>query len=363
MKIKKNLFMKVLMLSFVFLMVSPLSLHAAGVTKLIVGTTTVVEGGEVTGSSSGSGWSYANNTLTLNGYNGSSIKAEGDLTIQVRGQNTIKADTLTPETKGIEVDGTLTIRGVAADYSDTLNISSFDYAIYTSNKMVETFTSVNISQASLNIINSNYGIFAENENVDGAEIEAKDVANNIELRNSVVTIDSKKGTIILKGANTSTIRFTRLAENYDIKRNQNTGYVSFYIEDSLAVNLNIYPGYRITYSLNLLSLTQGSSLNYLTNGNDFSCGFNVEDTNYALPTSVTIKVNGTELSKDKYTYNSTTGIITVSRDNINGDIEVVAAAEPCDPNPQTGTLEVVVKLGLSLGLIGVIILAKSLKLV
>ena len=359
MKFKKNLFVKVLMLSLVFLMVSPLSLHAAGVTKLIIGTTTVVEGGEVTGSSSGSGWSYANNTLTLNGYNGTSIQAQGDLTIQVRGQNTIKADTLTSGTNGIEVDGTLTIRGVAADYSDTITISNYDYAIATANDMTSDFTSIDISQATIIINGSNYGIFAKNNNADADNVKSRLVAGN-----AAIMINSNTAAIILRGSE-SEINYRRLAESYEL-RSFTSGekkYVAFYSGNSLVKNLNIYPGYRVTYGLNLLSLTQGSTLNYLTIGNDFSCGFNVEDTNYALPTSITIKVNGTELSKDKYTYNSTTGIVTISRDNINGDIEVVAAAEPCDPNPQTGTLEVLVKLGLSVGIIGVIVLAKSLKLV
>ena len=358
----KKIFMKVLLVSFLVLLISPLSLHAEGITKLVVnGTIVVNDEGEVTENTSGSGWSFEGNTLTLNGYNGGAISTVGDLIIQVRGNNTIKSDSLVTGSNGIYINGILTIRGNALDYSDTLNIMGYDYAIATSNDKDSEFVSVDISQATLTVSNSNYGIFALNSNA-----AANNVKQRVVLGNSVVSMNTNNTAIILRGSSASEVVYTRLAESYEFGSTESSGnsYVTFFVSGtSRAKTLNLYPGYKITYNLTLLSLTSGSSTNFVIANNDFGCGFNVDSTDYALPTSVTVKVNGVELAPERFSYNSTTGLINISKDNINGDIEITAAAVPCDPNPQTGTLEVVIKLGLSLGLVGVIILAKSLKLV
>ena len=357
---RKNILVKILVLSFAILLVSPLSLRAAGITALKVGETNAVEEGEVK-SESGSGWSYSNNTLTLNGYNGGTIVATGDLTIQLRGVNAIKTETLVSGSKAISVNGSLVIRGIKSDYSDTLNISGYAYGILTVNDMSSEFTSVDVSQATLNFSNTNFGIYANNTNAD-----SDNVKNKVILGNSAVSVSSNNAAIVLIGSDTSNVNYTRLVESAEQKSSSNDSgkkVVAFYNGTSLAKILNMYPGYKITYNLTLMSLTNGSSLNYLTGSNNFSCGFNVENADYALPTKIVVKVNGVELTADKYTYNSATGNVVISKDNINGDIEIIAAAEPCDPNPQTGTLDIVVKLGLSIGLVGVIVLAKSLKLI
>lgn len=62
------------------------------VSALAAGTDTLtVSGKEYTASASGTGWSWdaAKKTLTLSGYDGSAIKYGGDLTVVLKGANTI----------------------------------------------------------------------------------------------------------------------------------------------------------------------------------------------------------------------------------------------------------------------------------
>ncbi len=64
-------------------------------------------------SSSGTGWSYdgATNTLTLDGYNGDSIKASGDLTVYVKSTSTVSGTDASPN--GITANGVLNINAEA----------------------------------------------------------------------------------------------------------------------------------------------------------------------------------------------------------------------------------------------------------
>ncbi len=358
---KKNIFIKLFLLTFVFTLFNPIYLKAASVTNLKVGDAIVVDstGTEET-TTSGTGWSYENDRLTLSGYNGGGIVATGDLTVILSGSSYISATSLVSDSAAIKVDGILTIRGTSSNYSDKLSINNFDYGILVEKSLATEYTSFSINQASLDITNTKYGIYARNNDND-----ADNVKNNLNLSNSVVSITSSNVAVLARGAEGSTISYTKTDGTIELKSVTSEGkkYVTLYSGTDFAKTLNITPGYKITYSLNKLSLTQGSINEYLSSNSDFSCGFNVDDTNYALPTSVIVKVNNQELTSDKYTYNSTTGIINLSKNYINGDIEITANAEPCEPNPQTGTLDVVVKLALCVGLTGIIVLAKSLKIV
>lgn len=81
-----------------------------------------IGGKDYTASASGTGWSWdaAKKTLTLNGYSGGAIKYDGDLTITLKGKNTI---TLAKDAKsGIAVSGKLTINKSTATASDTLTV-------------------------------------------------------------------------------------------------------------------------------------------------------------------------------------------------------------------------------------------------
>lgn len=93
------------------------------VSALAAGTDTLtISGKEYTASASGTGWSWdaAKKTLTLSGYDGSAIKYGGDLTVVLKGANTIS---LAKDAKsGISVGGKLTINKTSSSASDTLTI-------------------------------------------------------------------------------------------------------------------------------------------------------------------------------------------------------------------------------------------------
>ncbi len=50
----------------------------------------------------------------------------------------------------------------------------------------------------------------------------------------------------------------------------------------------------------------------------------VPDAGYALPSTITVKVGGTELELDGYTYNSSNGYLHIASNKITGDIEIIA---------------------------------------
>ena len=54
----------------------------------------------------------------------------------------------------------------------------------------------------------------------------------------------------------------------------------------------------------------------------------VANTHYTLPTSVTVKVGGTALATDKFTYDPSTGALTIAGESITGDVEIIAAGVP-----------------------------------
>lgn len=94
----------------------PVSAFAADDAALTIGGT------KYTASASGSGWSWdaSKNVLTLNGYNGGAFDAKGNLTVNLKGANTIS---LSKDAKfGISVDGKLTINKTTSSASDTLTI-------------------------------------------------------------------------------------------------------------------------------------------------------------------------------------------------------------------------------------------------
>ena len=94
----------------------PLSAFAANASTL------TISGKEYTASASGTGWSWdaSKNVLTLSGFKGETIKADGDLSIVLKGANTL---TLPEDAKaGIFVSGKLTIDKYTSSASDTLTI-------------------------------------------------------------------------------------------------------------------------------------------------------------------------------------------------------------------------------------------------
>lgn len=94
----------------------PVSALAANASTLTVGGT------KYTANAIGTGWSWDKdkNVLTLNGFKGGAIQADGDLTVVLNGANTI---TLSKDAKwGISVSGKLTINKSSSSTSDTLTI-------------------------------------------------------------------------------------------------------------------------------------------------------------------------------------------------------------------------------------------------
>ena len=116
-------------------------MEAARLTKLVVGSTTVVENNQTTTNTSGDGWSYdaTSNTLTLKdatingtdtiGHVGAGIFASGDLTIVLEGSSTVKGvQDPNGETQSIRVEGNLTIQGggsLTAQGAETSSGSSY----------------------------------------------------------------------------------------------------------------------------------------------------------------------------------------------------------------------------------------------
>lgn len=78
--------------------------------------------------------------------------------------------------------------------------------------------------------------------------------------------------------------------------------------------------YTVTYSLSNLTYTGATSA---TAGSDFSTTLKASS-GYTLPSSVTVKVGSTTLSSG-YTYDSSTGAITVSGSSVNGNITISAS--------------------------------------
>ncbi len=67
-----------------------------------------------------------------------------------------------------------------------------------------------------------------------------------------------------------------------------------------------------------------------TPGADFNATITVL-TGHSLPSAITVKVGGTTLKPDEdYTYDSTTGALTIFNENISGNIEIAAAAKPIE---------------------------------
>ena len=85
---------------------------ASGTVQTVTTDTTDSEGG----------WSYnaATATLTLNGFNGAYIEANGDLNIVLNGTNTITV--ASDSGYGIKVDGKLTIDDTTSSSDDSLNV-------------------------------------------------------------------------------------------------------------------------------------------------------------------------------------------------------------------------------------------------
>lgn len=87
----------------------------------------------------------------------------------------------------------------------------------------------------------------------------------------------------------------------------NTKGMNYY---SYNVSIRVTDG---TYSGNVVA----------SSGDDYSCTISA-NVKYNLPKSVTITVAGTQLTTDKYTYDSTTGAITIAGANVTGDIIITA---------------------------------------
>lgn len=92
---------------------------------------------------------------------------------------------------------------------------------------------------------------------------------------------------------------------------------------------------NVKYNIqNLIALTNNVTENgvlddgsYIVSGmNDFTAKLQANE-GYKLPTSITVNINGNIIEPEKYTYNSETGEILISKDIINGNIVIDAIAE------------------------------------
>lgn len=77
--------------------------------------------------------------------------------------------------------------------------------------------------------------------------------------------------------------------------------------------------YTVTYTLENVSKTSGeTSIEY---GNDLNAAFSGAE-GYDLPSAITVTVKGTGLNNNRYTWNSTTGVLKISKDEVRGNIVV-----------------------------------------
>ena len=165
---------------------------------------------------SGKGWSYdvASHTLTLDNfsYNGAghqwaedgsdyfaAIYAENDLTVQVKGANTIKNDPHTEWVYGIYAKKALTVDG---DGKLTFPESGIDYSIATIDG------DLIVDNATINTHGKYYGFHVLNGDfcINGGNITAEDssrinvgVNGNLEISDATVSISGKTDNIVVDG--------------------------------------------------------------------------------------------------------------------------------------------------------------------
>lgn len=124
--------------------------------------------------SSGNGWSYSEGVLTLDSYNGTTIKASGDLTVYTKNNVTISggySDVYSADTCGIVVNGTL-----------TLNVDGTTYIYGTDNYGSRGGEAIVAAKAVIySEINSSFNVYGGNNSV---AIKANEIELNTKQMNA-----------------------------------------------------------------------------------------------------------------------------------------------------------------------------------
>ena len=118
--------------------------------------------------------------------------------------------------------------------------------------------------------------------------------------------------------NASTDKLYLFSEQYN--GDKMTDYAGALQEVSLAKN-----AYTVTY--NLTNVAADTLPAFITGDSDFTIAFSTSG-DYALPERIAVTVGGTALTADSsYTYNASTGSLTIYSSAITGDIVITAGAE------------------------------------
>ncbi len=159
---------------------------------------------------SGTNWSYtaADHVLTLDGYSGGPILSEGDLTIKLKGSNTITLDTA--NACGIKVEnGELTIDKTNSDTDDSLTIQTSGNRVQI-DKLIEAYTTVNGGTLSLNL--------KDTDSCSEYLVRNKLTMNNASILNSEATsttgyVVPVASSLYLKGSGTTNVKASGYTDN------------------------------------------------------------------------------------------------------------------------------------------------------
>lgn len=93
-------------------------------------------------------------------------------------------------------------------------------------------------------------------------------------------------------------------------------------ESTIHLLYNLGQVYSVTY--NITNITSNGEIS-TTSENDYTAILS-PDSGYILPTTISVTIDGNELTEEQYNYSSKTGELTVFAESITGDIEIVAYA-------------------------------------
>lgn len=204
---------------------------------------------------------------------------------------------------GVQIDnGYLYLRGrIQSNNSKySINVGSSDAA----NKYIYLYGSM-VQAEKINTANlSKTYIYASYNSTDYAS------SFSVSITSSTVSV----GNIIVRSVTDS---------NYNKFSINATGYVLSRSGSNLVV---AYRSYNVTYSLTNMTQTGGANTASRAANLSFTLAL-ASGGNYLMPETITITVSGSTLTVDtQYTYDKTTGAVVVYKENLTGNVVVVAKA-------------------------------------